>query len=131
MINRRIQLRSYKVIKPFVYAGVQFETGGVFDPKEFNCTVQKLERLVSCRNLDVAADVTEEDKKKKKKSPVAPVVAEVVEEPTMEPEQPVPLIVEEVPVEAQPQAESAVQAEEVAQVVVEETAVSTRARRRS
>lgn len=123
MLYRRTQIRSYKVIKPFVYAGIQFETDSVFDPKEFNCTVQKVEKLISSRFLDQSAMVPEEEGKKKKVR-----VQETVKVVQKEPEQVEVPVVEEVPTEVEPQPES-VEVEPTPEVV-EEPAVATRTTRR-
>lgn len=127
MIYRRTQIRAYRVIKPFVYAGVQFETGGVFDPREFNAPVQKIEYLISARILDQAAIVSEEEGKAKAKKKI---VAEVVEEVKTEPEVTPPPVVEEVSVEPEPQAES-VEPEATTETETEQATTTARSRRRS
>lgn len=128
MLYRRTQIRPYKVIKPFVYAGVQFETGGVFDPREFNTPVQKVEHLISARILDQAAIVSETEvpvTKTKKKS-----VAEMIEEVTSTPEPTLPPVVEEVPAELEPQVKS-MELEAVVEPEPEQVTTTPRSRRRS
>lgn len=91
----RVQLRPYQVIRPFVFNGMSFEPGNVFDPKKAGCDLPKLDRLVSNRYLD-ATVLPEEKKGKAVYREPEPVV---VPEETVTPEEPVevPVVVSEEP----------------------------------
>lgn len=108
----RVQLRPYQVTRPFVFDGMAFEPGSVFDPKKAGCDLPKLDRLVSNRYLDPTAMPEETKVKPVAKEVVVAPEPEVVEEPVQEPE------AQEAPVEVQ-------------EVVEEEQPTTTRARRRS
>lgn len=122
----RVQLRPYQVIRPFVFNGMSFEPGAVFDPKKAGCDLAKLDRLVSNRYLDATAIPGETKKAPVIEEKVVPAKVEVVEEvPVTEPE---PVIEEPKEPEVQ---EAPVEEQVEDPVAQEEQPTTTRARRRS
>lgn len=102
----RVQLRPYQVTRPFVFKGMSFEPGSVFDPVKAGCDLPKLDRLVSNRYLDATIIPDAKSVREAKQAIKAPEVSPVVEAPVetesqtiSEPEQEPEQIVEQEPEE--------------------------------
>ena len=60
MFRKQMSATKYKVLKSFVFRGVQYEPGGTFDPVAAQCVPHKLGNLLRQRILgDLGPSLTE------------------------------------------------------------------------